>query len=95
VTGATRTGLCNLTVYDGFYEAYLPPGQYRFTINVPGYAPQTWNATVSPGMKQQGQDIYLEQNNTALPETNAYSFTAISALGTSLYLLRRRDRNRK
>jgi hypothetical protein len=95
VTGASGAGLWNLTVYDGFYETYLSPGAYRFTINVPGYAPQTWTTTVSPGMKQQGHDVYLEQNNTALPETNTYTLLAISALGTSLYLLRRNRRNRK
>ena len=89
VTGPNG-GSANLSIYDGFSEAYLTPGTYKFTMNAPGFAPQSWPVTVTAGMNEQGQSINLEQNNTPVPEFNGVAVVAFSALGASLYLLRRR-----
>ncbi len=76
--------------YDGYYEAYLTPGTYQFTISSPGYASQSWSVSVSSGQTGTGQNIYLEQNNIPVPEFSGIIIVAFSALAASLYLLRRR-----
>ncbi len=76
--------------YDGYYEAYLTPGTYQFTISSPGYASQSWSVSVSSGQTGTGQNIYLEQNNIPVPEFSGIAIVAFSALAASLYLLRRR-----
>ena len=82
----------NFYTYDGIYEAYLPPGTYKFTISSPGYAAQTFSVVVSPGQFGIGQNVYLEQSNIPVPEFSAIGIVAFSALAASLYLLRRRRR---
>ena len=80
----------NFYTYDGIYQAYLPTGTYKFTISTPGYAPQTWSVSISPGQTGTGQNVYLEQTNIPVPEFSAIAIVTISALAGSLYLLRRR-----
>jgi hypothetical protein len=80
----------NFYTYDGIYEAYLPPGTYRFTIISPGYTTQSWSISISSGQTGTGENIYLEQNNIPVPEFNGIAAVAFSALAASLYLLRRR-----
>ena len=98
VTGAglPSTGL-NFYTYDGVYEAYLPSTRgasgsvfYTFNLNAPGYAPQTWKGAVSSGQSATGQNVYLEESNIPVPEFSVISIVAITALITSLYILRRR-----
>ena len=89
VTGATGA-TWNFYTYDGVYQAFLPTGQYTFSISQPGYAPQTWSVSVSPGQTGSGQNVYLEQSNIPVPEFSAVAIVAFSALAASLYLLRRR-----
>ena len=66
VTGAglPSQGL-NFYTYDGVYQAYLPTmrgtaaggsATYKFVMNTPGYAPQTWNVAVSAGMSGSGNN---------------------------------------
>jgi hypothetical protein len=88
VTPASSFG--SFYTYDGVYQAFLPPGQYKFTITSPGYTSQTWSVSVSPGQTGTGQNIYLEQNSIPVPEFNRIAVVAFSALAASLYLLRRR-----
>ena len=85
----SSTGMSFYT-YDGIYEAYLPPGQYSFTITAPGYAPQTWSVSITPGETGTGQNVYLEQTNIPVPEFSAVAIVAFSALAASLYVLRRK-----
>ena len=80
----------NLSTFDGSFEVYLTPGTYKFTFVAPGLASKSWLATVTEGMSQQGQSIYLEQNNTPVPEFRGIVVVAFSALASSLYLLRRK-----
>jgi len=82
----------NFYTYDGIYEAYLPPGTYKFTITSPGYASQTFSVVVSPGQSGTGQNLYFEQNNIPVPEFSTIGIVAFSALAASLYILRRRRR---
>jgi len=91
VTGASGASW-NFYTYDGIYEAYLPPGTYKFSIAAPGYAGQTWSVSVNPGQNGSGQNLYLEQNNIPVPEFSGIAVVAFSALAASLYLLRRRRR---
>jgi hypothetical protein len=97
VTGAglPSVGLSFYT-YDGIYQAYLPVStsaatiSYTFTLNAPGYAPNSWVSAVSVGQSASGQNVYLEQNNIPIPEFNVIGLVAFSALAASLTLLRRR-----
>ena len=88
-TGATYT---SFSIYDGFYEGYLQPGPYTFAINARGYSPQSWNATISPGQKQLGENLNLHENNTPVPELYLPAITALSAVSASLLILERKRR---
>ncbi len=92
VVGASSTNSTgwNFYTYDGVYQAYLPTGTYKFTISAPGYAPQTWSVSISPGQTGTGQNVYLEQTNIPVPEFSTIALVAFSALAASLYLLRRK-----
>ena len=88
VTPASSFG--NFYTYDGVYQVFMPPGNYKFTISQPGYAPQTWSVSVSPGESGAGQNVYLEQSNIPVPEFSSIAVIAFAALAASLYLLKRR-----
>jgi hypothetical protein len=90
VTGAPGGATWNFYTYDGVYQAFLPTGNYKFTISQPGYAPQTWSVSVSPGQTGTGQNVYLEQSNIPVPEFSGIGAVAFSALAASLYLLKRK-----
>jgi len=89
VTGASGATWPFYT-YDGIYQAFLPTGQYKFSIAEPGYAAQTWSVSVSPGQSGTGQNVYLEQSNIPVPEFSSIAVVAFSALAASVYLLKRR-----
>jgi len=89
VTGASGA-TWNFYTYDGVYQAFLPTGNYKFTLSQPGYAPQTWSYSVSPGQSGSGANVYLELSNIPVPEFSAVAVVAFSALAASLYLLKRR-----
>jgi hypothetical protein len=80
----------NFYTIDGNYQAFLPPGSYKFSITEPGYAPQTWSYSVAPGQSGSGANVYLEQSNIPVPEFSTVAVVAFSALAASLYLLKRR-----
>jgi hypothetical protein len=89
VVGASGASF-NFYTYDGIYEAYLPPGTYKFTISSPSYAAQTFSVVISPGQAGVGQNVYMQQNNVPVPEFSGVAVVAFSALAASVYLLRRR-----
>jgi hypothetical protein len=91
VTGVTGIAW-DFYTYDGIYQAFLPTGDYKFTLAQPGYAPQTWPVSVSPGQKWTGQNVYLEQSNTPVPEFSGVAVATFSVLATSVYLLKRKRR---
>ena len=90
VTPALSVG--RFYTYDGVYQAFLPTGNYQFTIAQPGYVPQTWSVSISPGETGTGQNIYLEQSNIPVPEFSTSTVVAFSALAASVYLLKRRHK---
>ncbi len=89
VTGASGASW-NFYTYDGVYQAFLPAGNYKFSISQAGYAPQTWSVSVSPGQSGSGQNVYLEQSNIPVPEFGAVAVVAFAALAASVYILKRR-----
>jgi hypothetical protein len=89
VTGASGATFPFYT-FDGIYQAYLPPGQYTFTIAAPGYTSQSWSVSVTPGESGTGQNVYLEQNNLPVPEFSTIAIAAFSALAASVYILKRK-----
>jgi hypothetical protein len=90
VVPASGTGSWNFYTYDGQYQAYLAPGNYKFTISMPGIAAQTFTVAVSAGQTGTGNDIYLEESNIPIPEFSTIAIVAFSALAASLYVLRRK-----
>jgi hypothetical protein len=90
VTGAPGGGTWSFYTYDGIYQAFLPTGNFKFTIAQPGYASQAWSVSVSPGESGAGQNVYLEQSNIPVPEFSGVAVVAFSALAASVYLLKRR-----
>ena len=90
VSGAPNGATWNFYTWDGVYQVFLPTGTYSFTISQPGYAPQTWSVSISPGQTGTGQNVYLEQSNIPVPEFSGIAVVAFSALAASVYLLKRR-----
>jgi hypothetical protein len=92
VTVTPVTPVDGLYTYDGVYQAFLPAGNYQFTAAQPGYTPQTWSVSISPGETGTGQNVYLQQSSIPVPEFSAAAVAAFSALAASVFLLRRRHR---
>jgi len=92
VVGASSPNSTGMNFYtlDGIYQAYLPPGQYKFTFTSAGYASQSWTVSITPGETGLGQNVYLEQSQIPVPEFSGVALVAISALAASVYLLKRR-----
>jgi hypothetical protein len=90
VVGASGATIGTFYPWDGMYQAFLPPGQYKFTISQPGYAPQTIAYSVTSGQTGAGANVYLEQSQIPVPEFSTVAVVAFSALAASLYLLKRR-----
>jgi hypothetical protein len=76
--------------WDGFYDMYLDPGSYAFTIAVPGYNSVSSSVTISSGQATSGVTFQLERSNIPVPEFTGLAVVAFSALAASVYLLRRR-----
>ena len=80
----------NAYSFDGMYDFYANPGDYKLTIAMPGLTGQTLALTVSDGQSSTGYNFYLEQSQIPVPEFSGIAIVAFSALAASLYLLRRR-----
>jgi hypothetical protein len=93
ISPATGTGPSYTEyTFDGIYDFYANPGDYKLTIAMPGMTPQTLSTTVSDGQANTGANFYLEQSQIPIPEFSGIAVVAFSALAASLYLLRRRRR---
>ena len=90
VVGASGATLPSMYTYDGIYQGFFAPGTYSFTITAPGFTSQTWSVAITPGEVSTGQNIYLQQSQIPVPEFSGIAVAAISALGASAYLLKRR-----
>jgi hypothetical protein len=78
--------------FDGYYEFYAAPGNYKMTISMPGYTSQTFPMVISSGQATSGGNIFLAESQIPIPEFTGLAVVAFSALAASLYLLRRRRR---
>ena len=78
------------TIYsaDGQYEMYQQSGTYELSVESPGYAAKSSNITVGSGQDVTGYNFYLEQNHVPIPEFGPV-IALVSALGASLFILRR------
>jgi hypothetical protein len=90
VTGATGATFPTIYTLDGIYQGFLPTGNYKFTISQPGFTPQTWSVSISPGQNGIGQNVYLQQSQIPIPEFSGVAVIAFSALAASVYILKRR-----
>jgi len=90
VTGVGGETFPSMYTYDSIYQGFFAPGSYSFTINAPGYRPQTWSISITPGESATGQNIYIEQSQIPIPEFSRAAMIAFAALVTSLYLMKRR-----
>jgi hypothetical protein len=73
---------------DGQYEMYQQPATYQLSVESPGYAAKSSNITVGSGQDVTGYNFYLEQNHVPIPEFGPV-IALVSALGASLFILRR------
>lgn len=86
----------DFTVYsfDGAYEMFMVPGDYKLTIEEwpGGVGHKTASTTVTvPDGGAVGQNfLNLERSNIAIPEFPVALLPTLAALGASLYLLKRR-----
>jgi hypothetical protein len=90
ITAASGAVVGSGSTIDGLVGGYLPAGNYKFTVTVPGYAPQTFAYSVTSGQTGAGLNVYLQQNQIPVPEFSTVAVVAFSALAASLYILKRR-----
>jgi hypothetical protein len=89
--GATFTSYS----WDGFYDMYLDPGSYAFTIAVPGYNSVSSSVNISAGQATSGVTFQLERNNMPVPEFGTALTVTLGALVISACLLAREPRRRR
>ena len=92
ITASGAGGTFESYTWDGYYDMYLPAGSYDFTVAVDGMVAQSQAITVSTGALVTGFSFYLERSNIPIPEFPLAIIGLISALGASLYVLRRTKR---
>jgi len=96
ITASGAAGTWTHYSWDGYYDMYLPAGSYELTVEAweagAGYNSQTSSITVSTGQLVTGFSFYLERSNIPIPEFPVAIIGLISALGASLYILRRTRR---
>ena len=78
----------------GMYEMFLPPGDYLFTIETPGY--KTYNMSASlPEGSSVVLNFYLEQSNVPIPEFPVQMSSIIFVVAVTAVLLAVRTAKRK
>ena len=76
---------------DGFYEMYLPSGDFDIVVDAPGYFTETKSIFMGDGSVY-ALNFVMERNNQPIPEfpTFAIQFLSASALFMVLVLVRKR-----
>jgi hypothetical protein len=93
VTAASGAAFGDFYTYDGVYQAFLPPGQYSFTIAEPGYVSRSWTVPVSPGQSGNSQNVlYLEQSYIPVPEFSGTGIVIFSTLAIAVSLIKKKRR---
>jgi hypothetical protein len=76
---------------DGFYEMFVPSGDFELVVEAPGYFSETKSLFVGDG-SDYALDFYMERNNQPIPEfpTLAVQVIAVVSLISTLLLIRKR-----
>jgi Carboxypeptidase regulatory-like domain len=97
-TVTANSGNYRLLAYSGsagYYDMFVPAGNYNVTVVEPGYKPSSSMVSVSPGSAST-INFNLEQSHVPVPEfpSGMISVIAILALATALVAVRRSRRKR-
>jgi hypothetical protein len=76
--------------WDGYYDMYLPAGDYQLTVmESPGHETLSAPITVSTGQLVTGFSFYMQRTNVPIPEFPVALIGLVTAIGASMYILRR------
>jgi len=79
--------------WDGYYDMYLPAGDYQLTVmSSPGHETLSAPITVSTGQLVTGFSFYMQRTNVPIPEFPVALIGLVTAVGASMYVLRRARR---
>lgn len=97
-TVTANNGQYRLVAYssgDGYYDMFVPAGNYNVTVVEPGYKPSSSAVSVSPGSAST-INFDLEQSHVPVPEfpSGMISVIAVVALSAALLAMRRTRRKR-
>ena len=97
-TVTANNGHYRLLAYSGsggYYDMFVPAGNYNVTVVEPGYKPYSSSVSVSSGSAST-INFYLEQSHVPVPEfpSGMISVIAVVALSASLLAMRRIRRKR-
>lgn len=93
-TGTTATYV--FYTWDGFYDGYLPTGQYGLRVVEwsslnEGHTAVESSIFVSEGQSVNGLNFYLNRSETPIPELSlAQSMVSLALLSSAVFLLRRK-----
>lgn len=95
-TVTADNGQYRLVAYSGsggYYDMFVPAGNYNVTVVEPGYKPYSSAVTVSAGSAST-INFYLEQSHVPVPEfpSGMISVIAVVALSAALLAMRRTRR---
>ena len=95
-TVIANSGQYRLTAYSsssGYYDMFVPAGNYNVTVVEPGYKPYSSAVTVS-AVSGSTINFYLEQSHVPVPEfpSGLFSVIAVAALSAALLAIRRTRR---
>ena len=81
---------------DGFYEMYLPGGDFEVSVESPGYFTEQRSILMGDG-SDYALDFYLERNNQPIPEYPIFAvqIAAVLSLAATLLILKKKRLVRK
>jgi hypothetical protein len=81
---------------DGFYEMYLPSGEFDIVVEAPGYFTEEKSIFMGDG-SDYGLDFVMERNNQPIPEFTPFALQMIVALSVvaTILVVRKRKSSRE
>jgi hypothetical protein len=90
ITASGAAGDFTAYSWDGYYDMYLPTGTYELTVTEsPGHETLSAPITVSTGQLVTGFSFYMQRTNVPIPEFPVAFIGLVTAIGASMYILRR------